>query len=65
MIETIDQFRADYTYEQILAFYYAWAKAQPLTKERTDAWNKYCDARDGLRSGMSHSRATFARIGAN
>jgi hypothetical protein len=65
MIDLLDQFRAEYTHEQIVAFYQAWVRAQPLTKERTDAWNKYCDARDGLRAGLTHSRATCARIGGN
>ena len=43
-----------YTPEELSRAYREWAAIEPsLTKERTDAWDRYCDARDGLKPGIS------------
>lgn len=51
-----------YTDAEFLEAYFGWAHTDPEMRfERNDAWDNYCDVRDGLEKGSSKERRILMR----
>ena len=58
--------KVHYEHEEIARRFTAWAELPTHNEKailaRNDAWNTYCDARDGLPAGTSYARSRFSRL---